>query len=863
MFAYGLQGGTSTGGGFRWEATTIETRGKARHDHGAKNGNSKRPKKSADEEGVKRPKKAEEDLNEVLSSGEHEQKKGQGRKTKDEKSEAESDHDMVDSDEPAAAAAEELAELVEELKKNVSVEELRTFLEENELYARGLDNEIYERSADALLFGPCAECPVCGGALQYAGQVYKCTGYISDWSRCNYTTDSTEESRREGKCKIPSDVKNDFLKKWVETHEPKTRPLLPKQKFLSGMTFVLSGRMARKQGTIKAAISKYGGVVAPQVRAGVSALLCNDNEVEGGGNLKTAQAVELGIPLCREKWLEDSIEKGRALPLHSYNISGQIEGKGDEIPWDQRKPEDEASIALMAELKLLGKRSVYKDTNLEEQGGKIYEDNEIIYNCAFSLCDLTDRLNQYAIMQLIEVDGSKTGDGKGQKLYLYFKEGRVGDPKSNNETLDLQESPEAALDNFVALFEDLTGNEFQPWELEKHLRKKEGKYAPLDMHPSVDIRAGGLGVRQLGIAAAHCKLDSRVVESLKILLSQEVYRFAMTEAGLDAPDLPTGNLTVWHVNFCKRLLEEFAGYMKKGDKDVDRKTRLCLDFSNKWFSMLHSTRPVIIDTNHLLAELGAATLETVRDISYASRLVGDISGGTLDDPISMAYKKLGCEMTALDREGEDFKMIKKYFETTMDPLKEADGEYNCLIEDAVMIKSKAAPSFEQMKKMPNKILLWCGMRTSNLLACMSRGFEPAIVEIPGVPGYCFGRGYYCSDAACKAAKYGFTAVDRPEGFVVLAVVSLGKEVLELAEPEKDVKEYEKSKKGIKGLGKRTPDEEGFFKYKDDILVPCGSLKDSGVEGAILDYNEYVVYDAKQVMPMFLVRTRFEGVVTTE
>ncbi|KAL2610633.1 hypothetical protein R1flu_029206 [Riccia fluitans] len=849
------------------ETTTIETRGKARHDHGPKNGNAKRPKKAGDDEGAKRPKKVEEDLNEVLSAGEQKEQKEQkgrhGRKHKDEKSEAESDHEMSSSDEAAAAAAEELAQLVDELKKNVTVEELKTFLEENQLYTLGLDNEIYERSADALLFGPCAECPVCGGSLQYAGQVYKCTGYISPWSRCNYTSDSTEESRGKEKCKIPSSLKSDFLNKWVETHEPKTRPLFPRQKFLSGMTFVLAGRMARRQDTMKAEIAKHGGIVAPHVRPGVSAVLCNDNEVTGGGSSKTAEAVELGIPLCREKWLEDSIEKKRPLPLHSYNITGQIEGKGDDIPWDQRDPEEEAAVALMAELKLVGKRGVYKDSELEEKGGKIYEANDIIYNCAFSLCDLTEKLNQYAIMQLIEVDGTKTSDGEGQKLYLYFKEGRVGDAKSNKESLDLQDSTEAALQNFVDLFESLTGNDFQAWELEKFLRKKPGKYAPLDMSPGVDVRAGGLGVRQLGIAAVHCHLDPRVVESLKILLSQEVYRFAMTELALDAPDLPAGNLTVWHVNFCRRLLDEFAEYLKKGDKDIDRKARLCLDFSNKWFTMLHCTRPVIIDNFHLLAELGAATLETVRDISFASRLIGDISGGTLDDPISMCYQKMRCEMTALDREGEDFKMIEKYFTTTMDPLKEADGEYNCFIEDAVMIKSKAAPTFEEMMKMPNKMLLWCGMRTSNLVACMSRGFEPAITEIPGMSGYSFGRGFYCSDAACKAAKYGFTAVDRADGFAVLAVVSLGKTILEGTEPDKDVREYEHSKKGIKILGKRTPDKEGFFKFKEDITVPCGPLKDSNVEGAIQDYNEYVVYDAKQVMPMFLVRTRFEGVVTME
>lgn len=66
----------------------------------------------------------------------------------------------------------------------------------------------------------------------------------------------------------------------------------------------------------------------------------------------------------------------------------------------------------------------------------------------------------------------------------------------------------------------------------------------------VDARAGGLGVHQLGIVAAHSQLDPRMVESLKILYSQEVYRFALLEMGIDAPDLPTGNLTEYHLQLC-------------------------------------------------------------------------------------------------------------------------------------------------------------------------------------------------------------------------------------------------------------------------------------------------------------------------
>ena len=49
----------------------------------------------------------------------------------------------------------------------------------------------------------------------------------------------------------------------------------------------------------------------------------------------------------------------------------------------------------------------------------------------------------------------------------------------------------------------------------------------------------------------------------------------------------------------------------------------------------------------------------------------------------------------------------------------------------------------------------------------------------------------CSDAAAEAARYGFTAVDRPEGFLVLAVASQGDQITKVktapeVEPEKMV-----------------------------------------------------------------------------
>jgi poly [ADP-ribose] polymerase len=98
---------------------------------------------------------------------------------------------------------------------------------------------------------------------------------------------------------------------------------------------------------------------------------------------------ELGVPVVRETWLNDCIEKMEYLPVDPYRIADV-----DDIPWDKRRSDEEAEVAVRAPLKMYGKRSVYTDTELQDEGGKIYEKNDIIYNCAFSMCDIYIDLNQ-------------------------------------------------------------------------------------------------------------------------------------------------------------------------------------------------------------------------------------------------------------------------------------------------------------------------------------------------------------------------------------------------------------------------------------------------------------------------------------
>ncbi|KAK8513135.1 hypothetical protein V6N12_037627 [Hibiscus sabdariffa] len=70
--------------------------------------------------------------------------------------------------------------------------------------------------------------------------------------------------------------------------------------------------------------------------------------------------------------------------------------------------------------------------------------------------------------------------------------------------------------DFVRLFEEVTRNEFDPWEREKKFKKKPLKFHPIDMEDGVDVRCGRLELWQISVATSHCKLEPRVANVMKV-----------------------------------------------------------------------------------------------------------------------------------------------------------------------------------------------------------------------------------------------------------------------------------------------------------------------------------------------------------
>lgn len=58
---------------------------------------------------------------------------------------------------------------------------------------------------------------------------------------------------------------------------------------------------------------------------------------------------------------------------------------------------------------------------------------------------------------------------------------------------------------------------------------------------------------------------------------------------------------------------------------------------------------------------------------------------------------------------------------------------------------------------------------------------------------------------------------------------------------------EEKQLGGKGLGRKKPDENEHTVWEDDVKVPCGHLIPSEYKDSPLEYNEYCVYDPKQVI----------------
>ncbi|KAJ7561684.1 hypothetical protein O6H91_03G037600 [Diphasiastrum complanatum] len=735
-----------------------------------------------------------------------------------------------------------LWKLKDDLREHVTTAELKEMLAANDQDPCGSEYDLRERCADGMLFGALKKCPMCEGPMEYQGGQYRCRGFLSAWSKCNYTTRTPE--RHTDKWKIPEETSSVYLLQWFKKQGKKKAPRLlsPETKVevnapnssnlkenlgkkigngtFSGFCIAVAGRLSKSQAEWKALIEAEGGRLLSTINAETTCVITNEVEIEKNKS-RLQQALGLKLPILREAFLIDCLEKDMKVGFDEYTIETGLK-----------------SSAVM-KVKVKGRSSVHEDSGLQDVG-HVLEEGKTIYNTTLNLSDLSTGINSYYILQVIEEDQRKV-------FRLFRKWGRVGNSKIGGQKLDLH-SKTAAICEFKRLFREKTGNSWEAWESRTDFEKQPGKFYPLEIDYGVEENPQ----KAIIPSGSKNKLDPRLLTLMKMLFDVETYRLAMLEFEINVSEMPLGKLSKRHIERGFQVLTELQNIMNLTEPSTGRKEGLLVDASNRFFTLIPTVHPhVIRDMDDLKAKI--QMLEALRDIEIASQLLNSGEEDMDEDPIDLNYKKLNCAMSPLSHDSLEFDLVRKYLERTHAP---THKDWALELEDVFSVRRYGEnDSFATFKaSLRNRMLLWHGSRLTNYVGILSQGLRVAPPEAPAT-GYMFGKGVYFADLVSKSAQYCYTSKANPVGLMLLSEVALG-EMKEL----KSAKYMEKPPEGFnstKGLGQTKPNESTFEYLDNDVTVPCGLPVPSGVQGSELLYNEYIVYDPAQVRLRFLLKVRFK------
>ncbi|KAL0459429.1 UNVERIFIED_CONTAM: Poly [ADP-ribose] polymerase 1 [Sesamum latifolium] len=281
--------------------------------------------------------------------------------------------------------------LKDELKKYVTTSELREMLEANEQGSRGSELDLRERCADGMLFGALAKCPMCSGSLHYSSGMYRCGGYLSEWSKCSYST--TEPQRVKAKWKIPEETGNEYLLKWFKSQKMKKpeRMLPPTTPGGSSGSKAANGprqsSVVENIGDLKVAIAGVpngsveewknkiegaGGQVHMKIKKETNCLVVCGVLDDSAAEMRKARRMK--IPIVREDYLVDCIKRQKKLPFDLYRVETTERTHG------------------MATVKVKGQSAVHESSGLQDSG-HILEDGKSIYNTTLNMSDLSTGVN--------------------------------------------------------------------------------------------------------------------------------------------------------------------------------------------------------------------------------------------------------------------------------------------------------------------------------------------------------------------------------------------------------------------------------------------------------------------------------------
>nr|AAB35560.1 NAD+:protein(ADP-ribosyl)-transferase, ADPRT [Xenopus, Peptide Partial, 607 aa] [Xenopus] len=523
------------------------------------------------------------------------------------------------------------------------------------------------------------------------------------------------------------------------------------------------------------------------------------------------------------------IKQEAVQPTEKQPSSGPVAGKSSgKVKEEKGSNKSEKKMKLTVK----GGAAIDPDSELEdschvlETGGKIF-------SATLGLVDITRGTNSYYKLQLIEHD-------RDSRYWVFRSWGRVG-TVIGSKKLEEMSSKEDAIEHFLNLYQDKTGNAWHSPNFTKYPKK----FYPLE----IDYGQEEDVVKKLSVGAGtKSKLAKPVQELIKLIFDVESMKKAMVEFEIDLQKMPLGKLSKRQIQSAYSILSQVQQAVSESLSEA----RL-LDLSNQFYTLIPhdfgmKKPPLLNNLEYIQAKV--QMLDNLLDIEVAYSL---LRGGADDgekDPIDVKYEKIKTDIKVVAKDSEESRIICDYVKNTH---ADTHNAYDLEVLEIFKIDREGEyQRYKPFKQLHNRQLLWHGSRTTNFAGILSQGLRIAPPEAP-VTGYMFGKGIYFADMVSKSANYCHAMPGSPIGLILLGEVALGN--MHELKAASQITKLPKGKHSVKGLGRTAPDPSATVQL-DGVDVPLGKGTSANISDTSLLYNEYIVYDIAQVNLKYLLKLKF-------
>ncbi|CAF4279801.1 unnamed protein product, partial [Rotaria magnacalcarata] len=665
------------------------------------------------------------------------------------------------------------------LRKEIPNGVLKELLEFNGQKSVFGESNLIEAVTDCMAFGALEPCPECGGCLVFNYTNYRCTGNVTEWTKCSY---STQLPRRKS-FEIPDKIKENYdifqnykyaqrdriitqivqkpklISKAVEIKEPDYDSELP----LSSYSVATVGRLSKRLSTLHKQIEELGGTIATTIDKSVDVIISTQDEVQKGSK-KIQDAQKFEIHIVPEQFLNDVLNDRPSivmdkLKLSTWGILPHIRKQQvrEEKNRNRKSSSTFKSFARsrkftpeMVTMKLKDGAAVDPDSGLEETCHVLKDiENGGIFAAVLGMVDIT-----------------------------------------------------CAIDTFRRIFFDKTGNQ---WDDRGSFKKVPNKLYPLEIdygqHDNSDQIEKSLNDPN---SKNPSRLSQPVQDLIRLIFNVGTMEHTLLSFDIDLTKMPLGKLSRSQLNMAYKVLTELQTLINSG---ATNKT-LIIDASNRFYTLIpHDfglAKPKLLDNNDLI-QSKTQMIDNLLDIEIAYSILKGSIDEKNEHPIDAHYKKLNCTIESIDKNVEVFKRIEQYMINTH---ASSHNQYALSLKELFkVVRAEEDDRFQKWETVKNRQLLWHGSRTTNFAGILSQGLRIAPPEAP-TTGYMFGKGVYFADMVSKSANYCFAKRDTPEGLMLLCEVALGQMYECYNAKSLSAETLPTDTQSTKGCGQTIPDPKG-------------------------------------------------------